>query len=82
MASPVVEIPSADSGDGGSIPGTGRGKRRRRKWQPTPVLLPGKSHAQRSLANHTPRGRKRVGRDRVTKEHRLSCDVGQGVEWI
>ena len=26
----------------------------RRKWQPTPVLLPGKSHGQRSLAGYSP----------------------------
>ena len=25
------------------------GSTRRRQWQPTPVLLPGKSHGQRSL---------------------------------
>ena len=31
-----------------------------RKWQPTPVFLPGKSHGQRSLADHSARGRKRV----------------------
>jgi len=29
----------------------------RRKWQPTPVLLPGKSHGQRSLAGYIPWGR-------------------------
>ena len=28
----------------------------RRKWQPTPVLLPGKSHGQRSLAGCSPWG--------------------------
>ena len=33
----------------------------RRKWQPTPVFLPGKSHGQRSLAGYNPRGLKRVG---------------------
>ena len=27
---------------------------RRRKWQPTPVLLPGESHGQRSLAGYSP----------------------------
>jgi len=27
----------------------------RRKWQPTPVFLPGKSHGQRSLAGYSPR---------------------------
>ena len=26
----------------------------RRKWQPTPVFLPGKSHEQRSLVGHSP----------------------------
>ena len=30
----------------------------RRKWQSTPVLLPRKSHGQRSLAGYSPRGRK------------------------
>ena len=28
----------------------------RRKWQPTPVFLPGKSHGQRSLAGYSPCG--------------------------
>ena len=32
----------------------------RRKWQPTPVLLPGKSHGQRSLAGCSPWGRKEL----------------------
>ena len=27
-----------------------------RKWQPTPVFSPGKSHAQRNLAAYSPRG--------------------------
>ena len=30
----------------------------RRKWQPTPVFLPGESHGQRSLAGHGPWGRR------------------------
>ena len=30
----------------------------RRKWQPTPVLLPGKSHERRSLIGYSPWGRK------------------------
>jgi len=30
----------------------------RRKWQPTPVLLPGKSHGQRSIVDYSPWGRK------------------------
>ena len=32
----------------------------RRKWQPTPVFLPGKSHRQRSLSGYCPWGDKRV----------------------
>ena len=35
----------------------------RRKWQPTPVFLPGESHGQRSLVSYTPWWRKRVGHD-------------------
>ena len=30
----------------------------RRKWQPTPVFLPGKSHGHRSLAGYSPWGHK------------------------
>ena len=30
----------------------------RRKWQPTPVLLPGKSHGQRSVVGYSSWGRK------------------------
>ena len=30
----------------------------RRKWKPTPVLLPGKSHGWRSLVGYSPWGRK------------------------
>jgi len=32
----------------------------RRKWHPTPVLLPGKSHGQRSLVGYSPWGRKEL----------------------
>ena len=41
----------------------------RRKWQPTPVFLPGKSHEQRNLAGPWgPWGCKRVGYDLATKQ--------------
>ena len=36
---------------------SGRGRRRRRQWHPTPVLLPGKSHGWRSLVGCSPWGR-------------------------
>ena len=32
----------------------------RRKWQLTPVFLPGQHHGQRSLAGYSPWGHKRV----------------------
>ena len=32
----------------------------KRKWQPTPVFLPRKSHGQRSLAGYSPFGRKEL----------------------
>ena len=35
------------------IPGSGRFPWRR-KWQPTPVFLPGESHGQRSLVGYGP----------------------------
>ena len=34
----------------------------RRKWQPTPVFLPGKSHGQERLGDYSPWGRKRQTR--------------------
>ena len=37
----------------------------RRKWQPSPVFLPGKSHGQRGLAGYSPWGRKELD----TTEH-------------
>ena len=38
----------------------------RRKWQSTPVLLPGKSHGQRSLVGYSPMGSRRVRHDWAT----------------
>ena len=40
----------------GKYQGGGRGWQRR-QWHPTPVLLPGKSHGQRSLVGCSPQGR-------------------------
>ena len=42
---------SANAGDAGSIPGSGRSPR---GMQPTPVFLPGKSHGQRSPMGYSP----------------------------
>ena len=52
LAGSVVKNLPANAGYSGSIPGSGRFPWRR-KWQPTPVFLPGKSHGQRSLAGYS-----------------------------
>ena len=36
------------------------GMKWRRKWQPTPVFLPGKSHGWRTLVGYSPWGRKEL----------------------
>ena len=48
----MVKTLPANAGDSGSIPRSGRSWRK--KWQLTPVFLPGKSHGQRSLAGYSP----------------------------
>ena len=59
-SSAVVKNPPANAGgirDTGSNPWV-RKIPWRRKWQPAPVFLPGKSHGQRSLAGYSPKGHK------------------------
>ena len=55
--------------DTGSIPGSGRSPRGR-KWQSTPVFLPGKSHGQRSLVGYSSWGHKRVRYNLATKQYK------------
>ena len=57
---------TCNSGDVGSIPKSGRHPWGR-KWKPTPVFLPRKSHGKRSLAGYSPWGRKKVGHSWVTE---------------
>ena len=45
----------------------------RRKWQPTPVFLPGKSHGQRSLVGSSPWGRRESN---MTKQLNSSNKLG------
>ena len=70
-SSSVGNEPACSAGDIGnrySIPGSGHRKQvfnpwvRRRKWQPTPVFLPRKSHGQRSLVGYSTKGRKELAR--------------------
>ena len=44
----------------------------KRKWEPTPVSLPGKSHGQRSLADCSPWGCKRVRQTSCLNNNRES----------
>ena len=62
----VVKNPPANAGDikqfgpwVGKIPW-------RRKWQPTPVFLPGESRGQRSLARYSPWGPEESEMTKVT----------------
>ena len=49
-----------------------------RKWHPTPVLLPGKSHGQRSLVGCSPWGREESDTtERLHSHFSLSC-IGEG----
>ena len=51
---------------------------RRRQWHPTPVLLPGKSHGQRSLVGCSPWGREDSDTtERLHFHFSLSC-IGEG----
>ena len=51
---------------------------RRRQWHPTPVLLPGKSHGQRSLVGCSPWGREESDMsERLPFQFSLSC-IGEG----
>ena len=60
----------------------------RRKWQSTPVFLPGKSHGQRHLVGYSPWGLKRAGDDLATEQGIVSEHCQDSVtlwawsEWI
>ena len=52
--------------------------KRRRRWHPTPVLLPGKSHGRRSLVGCSPWGREESdATERLLFDFSLSC-IGEG----
>ena len=62
-----VKTHSVNAGDMrcGFNPGVGKISWRR-AWQPTPVFLPGESHAQRSLVGYSPWGHKESDTTGVT----------------
>ena len=64
----MIKNPPAKAGDildRGSIPGSGKIPWRR-KWQPTPVFLPGQCHGQRSLVGYIVWGHKELDTTEVT----------------
>jgi len=52
----------------------------RRKWQPTPVFLPGESHGRRSLAGCRLWGHKKWTRVSTTAKFSNSCD--KWLQWL
>ena len=54
-----------DAGDSGLIPSWEDPLKK--KWQPTPVFFPEKSHGQRSLTGYSPWGHKELDMTEVTK---------------
>ena len=54
-----VPANAGDAGDSSLIPGLGEISSR--KWQHTPVFLPGKSHGQRNLVGYSPWCCKKLG---------------------
>ena len=50
----------------------------RRQWHPTPVLLPGKSHGQRSLVGCSPWGREKSDMTEQLHFHFSRSCIGEG----
>ena len=53
-----------------------------RKWQPSPVFLPGKSHRQRNLAGYSPRGCKELDVTEHTHRHTQTTSTWMSLQWI
>ena len=70
----VIKNPPANAREVGSISGWRRYPGCPRKWQPTLIFLPAKSHGQRSLAGYSPWGCKRVRYHYATKQQRFTID--------
>ena len=80
-ASVVRNLPASarDTGDASSVPW-------RRKWQPTPVFLPEKSHGQRSLVGYSAWGHKELDMTDQLSTHackspKLSKAIWSFIKW-
>ena len=65
----VVKNPPANAGDVDSIPGLNRSPRIK-KWQPTPIFLPIKSHGQRSRVGYSSKGSKESDMTEHAQKHK------------
>ena len=74
----VKKKSTCNTGDMGLIPGLGRFSLSR-KWQPTPVFLPGKSHGQKNLKVYRPAKSRTHW---VTEHARVHIAQGEGVPCI
>ena len=72
----MVKNPPTTAGDPGLIPKSGRFPWRR-KWQPTPVFLPGKSHGQMRLIVLQSMALLKSQTDLVTKQQQKNV-LGRG----
>ena len=59
MSFPVGAVVKNWPASAGDIKRDIKRHKERRKWQPTPVFLPGESHGQRSLVGFSPQGHKK-----------------------
>ena len=71
---------TCNAGDVSWIPGCERSPGERAQ-QPTPVLLPGESHGQRSLVGYSPGGCKHSYMTEVTEHARDSDFIGLGQDF-
>ena len=80
LVAQMVKAPVYNEGDLGSIPGSGRSPEER-KWQSTPVFLPGESHGLRILVGYSPWGCKEW--DTTEQLHYIYMGIGpsQGLNW-
>ena len=74
-AGSVVKNLSANAGDEGLIPGSGRcpGEENGNPF----IFLPRKSQRQRRFVGHSPLGFKRVGEDSVTNQQKLQLEMNK-----
>ena len=52
----------------------------KRKWRPTPVFLPRKSHGQRSLVGYSPLGNKRFVHDQRLNNNKKKSRLNEGLQ--